>query len=177
MQRAPQSAGRGGAGAPTAAGKAPRRFRGSHCRGAAGWLRPAAAAAGGQRGEPTRSRWCCSGKAVWGRRRWCCATARTSSTTSTSPLCRCDRLSGLARVGAARGRRAAAGKGVEGPRKVPSVPRGGSARPGVPVRGLVFSPLMRFRLGPRCLHPTVSKGQPLLFLFFRIRNLVADLIL
>ena len=83
-----------------AAVKVPRRLWGAR-RGedATGWLRPAAA--GRRRAEPTRSRWCCSGKAAWGRRRWCCATARTSSTTSTSPPCRCGpRGAGGRRLGA-----------------------------------------------------------------------------
>lgn len=39
-------------------------------------------------GRRTRSRWCCWGRAASAKHRWCYDTARTNSTTNTSPLFR-----------------------------------------------------------------------------------------
>lgn len=88
--RSPAGARSGGRrwGLAVAAATAARRGADRWCEAAAGrgWRRgpgrrPGAAA------SPLR--WCCSGRAAWGKPPWCCATARTSSTTSTSPPCRC----------------------------------------------------------------------------------------
>lgn len=73
-RRRPAAAERGG-GCEAARRAAGRGWRRGPAR------RPAVAA--------SPSRWCFSGRAAWGKPPWCCATARTSSTTSTSPRCRC----------------------------------------------------------------------------------------